>query len=285
MAVIRVNKTRDYTVMCNYHIKDKRLSLKAKGLLSVMLSLPDDWDYSIAGLVAISKEKETAIASTLSELKENGYLIISKKLPNQTDSGRYEYEYHIFEKPQDVEKQTPEILDIEKQGVEILGLEFQGLEKQGLENQGQLNTKKSSTKKLSTKKEKTKEENLFSEIIHNYAMRHEMPVCDEIVDLLNEWLNVRKAKRAAMTEGAIRMNVEKLDDLAAKSSMSVTEYLKEVICRGWAAFYPINNYSNYNKGTQQEVKSAQQKQLEAYMQANAAHNSSTEDTSLYEGLM
>ena len=277
MAVIRVNKTKNYTVMCNFHIKDKRLSLKAKGLLSVMLSLPDDWDYSIAGLVAISKEKETAITSTLSELKENGYLIVNKKLPNQTESGRYEYEYHIFEKPQDVESQNLEIQDIEKQGVENLGVEFQGLE-----NQGQLNTKKSSTKKLSTKKTKTKEENLFSEIIHNYAMRHEMPVCDEIVDLLNEWLNVRKAKRAAMTEGAIQMNIDKLDNLAAKSSMSVPEYLKEVICRGWAAFFPINNYNN--KNTQPAVKSAQQKQLEAYMQANAAQNQA-EDASLYDGLM
>ena len=59
--VFRVQKTRDYTVMSNAHLKDKGLSLKAKGLLSVMLSLPDEWDYSIDGLVSISKENKTAI--------------------------------------------------------------------------------------------------------------------------------------------------------------------------------------------------------------------------------
>lgn len=278
MAVIRVNKTRDYTVMCNYHIKDKRLSLKAKGLLSVMLSLPDDWDYSIAGLVAISKENETAITSTLKELKESGYLIINKKLPNQTESGRYEYEYHIFEKPQDMESQNLEIQDIEKQGVENLGLVFQGVEIQGVENQGQLNTNLSSTKKLSTKdKKKVSKTSSFDAIITNYAKGNE-----EIIDLLGEWLKVRKAKRAAMTDRAIQMNIEKLDKLALQSNMCVTDYLKEVICRGWAAFFVINNYSN-NKQT--PAPAARNEQLDAYMQANAAANqTAADDSSLYEGL-
>ena len=63
-------------------------------------------------------------------------------------------------------------------------------------------------------------------------------------ELLQEWLKVRKAKRAAMTDRAIQMNIEKLDDLARQSKMSVTEYLREIICRGWAAFYVIKNYDN-----------------------------------------
>ena len=75
MSKIRVNKTKDYTVLSNHHLKNKNLSLKAKGLLSVMLSLPDDWDYSINGLSFICKENETAITSALDELKENGYLL------------------------------------------------------------------------------------------------------------------------------------------------------------------------------------------------------------------
>lgn len=91
MSVIRVNKTKNYTVMSNEHLKDKRLSLKAKGLLSVMLSLPDTWDYSISGLVAICKESETAVKSTLNELKSCGYLVVTKKMPNETESGRTEY--------------------------------------------------------------------------------------------------------------------------------------------------------------------------------------------------
>ena len=65
MAVIRVNKTKNYTIMSNYHFYEKEMSLKAKGLLSLMLSLPDEWDYSINGLVSICKENETSIKSTL----------------------------------------------------------------------------------------------------------------------------------------------------------------------------------------------------------------------------
>lgn len=80
----------------------------------------------------------------------------------------------------------------------------------------------------------------------------------EVERLLGEWLKVRKAKRAAMTDYAIELNLKKMDALAAESCMSVTEYLKEVICRGWNAFYAINNYnnggSNYGRNQQSGSK-------------------------------
>ena len=79
MPVIRANRNENYTVMSNVHLKDKRMTLKAKGLLSVVLSLPPDWDYSFAGLVAICKESETAMKSAIKELKEFGYLTITKE--------------------------------------------------------------------------------------------------------------------------------------------------------------------------------------------------------------
>ena len=75
MSVVRINKNNNYTVMSNYHLRDRELSLKAKGLLSMMLSLPDDWDYSIAGLVAICKENETDIKAILNELEKLKYII------------------------------------------------------------------------------------------------------------------------------------------------------------------------------------------------------------------
>lgn len=143
--VVRVNKTKDYTVMSNYHLADKNLTLKAKGLLSVVLSLPDDWEYSISGLASISREKEGAITSALKELKNNGYLVITKKMPNETETGRIEYEWDFYEMPQ-TEKQDDKKQDLEKQG-----LEFQGLEFQGLENLGQLNTNISNTNISNTK--------------------------------------------------------------------------------------------------------------------------------------
>ena len=97
MAVFKVNTNTNYTVMSNTHLRDRNLSLKAKGLLSVMLSLPPYWDYSIEGLCAICKEKETSVQSALKELKTYGYLIVTKKLPNETASGRFEYVYDVFE--------------------------------------------------------------------------------------------------------------------------------------------------------------------------------------------
>lgn len=108
MAVIRVNKTSDYTIMGNSHLREKEMSLKAKGLLSLMLSLPNDWDYSLAGLVSICKESESSVKTALDELKKFGYLVIEKKLPNETDSGKFEYEYNIFEYPQDKEESQAE---------------------------------------------------------------------------------------------------------------------------------------------------------------------------------
>ena len=72
MAVFRVERTGDYTVMSNFHLKDKRLSLKAKGLLSQMLSLPDDWDYTLSGLSYINRESKDAIRSAVNELETAG---------------------------------------------------------------------------------------------------------------------------------------------------------------------------------------------------------------------
>ena len=137
--IVRVNKNTNYTVMSNHHLMNRNLSLKAKGLLSLILALPEDWHYSIAGLAAISKEKEGAINSALKELKENGYLILIKKMPNETESGRIEYEWNFYEQPQN-QKQAEEKQITENQGFEI----------QGLENQGQLNTNILSTNELNT---------------------------------------------------------------------------------------------------------------------------------------
>lgn len=135
MSVIRVHKSKNYTVMSNTHLRDKNLSLKAKGLLSVMLSLPDNWDYSIAGLVAISKENETAVKSALNELKDNNYVVVTKENPTKSNGGRIKYTYEVYEEPHKQNK--------EKQDLENLGVEHQQVE-----NHGQLNTNESSTEKL-----------------------------------------------------------------------------------------------------------------------------------------
>ena len=137
--IFRVNKTSDYVVMSNRHFREKQMSLKAKGLLSEMLSLPDDWDYSIAGLAAINKESVTSIKSALAELQEFGYLKIEKIYPDKSNSGRIEYIYNVYEYPQN---QVTDNQPIEKQEIEKQGVENQPLENQTVENRMQYNNNK-----------------------------------------------------------------------------------------------------------------------------------------------
>lgn len=97
MAVFRVERTRDYTIMCNHHLKDTGLSLKAKGLLTIMLSLPDSWNYTTRGLAAICKEGVDAISSAIRELEQAGY-VVRRQL--RDSKGRItDTEYVIYERP------------------------------------------------------------------------------------------------------------------------------------------------------------------------------------------
>lgn len=97
MAVFRVEKNRNYTVMSNVHLKDRGISLKAKGLLSVILSLPEDWNYTTRGLAAICKEGVDSIGAALRELESAGYLIRHRL---RDKGGRIsDTEYIVYESP------------------------------------------------------------------------------------------------------------------------------------------------------------------------------------------
>lgn len=110
MAVYRVNKNRGYTVMANFHLRDKRLSLKSVGLLSKMLSFNDGWKFSTRGLAAICKEGPDAILAALRELEKNGYLVRHQERNANGRMGSMVFE--IYEEPQedspDMEKPQPE---------------------------------------------------------------------------------------------------------------------------------------------------------------------------------
>ena len=174
MATFRVNKTSDYTVISNYHLREKEMSLKAKGLLTLMLSLPGNWDYSISGLASICAENETAIKTGLKELKKFGYLKISKIFPNkERGNKKIEYVYEIFEKPL-VEGKRQKEQETEKQPLEKQSVENLPLESQAVENQGQLSTKELNTNKLNTK-----------EYIH---VKNEFSQACE--DIKNKWIKI-----------------------------------------------------------------------------------------------
>lgn len=123
MSVIRIHKNKNFTVMGNIHLRDKELSLKAKGLLSVMLSLPDNWTYSIGGLCSICKENETAVKSTLKELKEKRYVIVVKHKPTKENNGRFTYEYKVYDEPQPEPIQENDIQGVENLPIENLPVE------------------------------------------------------------------------------------------------------------------------------------------------------------------
>ena len=101
--VFRVERTKNFTVMANYHLKDRRLSLKAKGLLSVMLSLPDDWNYNMKGLARLSEDGLDSVRSTVNELERYGY-VTRRRI--RTETGRLaDTEYLVRERPLDQEDQ------------------------------------------------------------------------------------------------------------------------------------------------------------------------------------
>ena len=102
MAVFRVERNKGYTVMSNHHLRNKELSLKAKGLLSQMLSLPEDWDYTLKGLSLINREKIDAIREAIKELERAGYIVRSRE---RDEKGRLRgADYVIFEQPQNLRR-------------------------------------------------------------------------------------------------------------------------------------------------------------------------------------
>lgn len=106
MAVFRIEKTRDYTVMSNHHLRNAGLSLKSKGLLSMMLSLPEDWNYTTRGLAKICKEGTDSIGSALKELERAGYIVRNRL---RDSKGKIvDVEYVIYETPHLPEPDGPD---------------------------------------------------------------------------------------------------------------------------------------------------------------------------------
>ncbi len=135
-TICRVFKNKNYTTMSNLHLRDKNLSLKAKGLLSLVLSLPENWNYTISGLVSIVQEGEFAVKSILKELQEQKYLVIRKIMPNK-ETKVLSYEYRFFESPENC-----------TQDLTTQGLGNQMLDNQMLDNQTQINKEQQLTEQI-----------------------------------------------------------------------------------------------------------------------------------------
>ena len=187
MAVIRVIKNKDYTVMSNAHLHDKRLSLKAVGLLSIVLSLPDDWHYTVKGLVGSVKDGERAVNRALSELKQYGYLQVNKLYPN-SERNKIEYQYVFYEKPQGIQN-VP--LEQDLQNVDLQNVDLQNVD---LQNVGAyINTNKQSTNKQNTKEQSKHKYGEYQHVLltdeeHTHLVELYGSSLDEHIKILDEYI-------------------------------------------------------------------------------------------------
>lgn len=213
MSVIRVNKTKNYTVLSNHHFKQKEMSLKAKGLLSLMLSLPDDWNYSVSGLVKLSKDGKDSVMSALAELEKFGYLIRTRVKNNK---GQFSgVEYHIYEQPQ---------LDNPIEENPILGKEE--AEKPPTGNPRQLNTELLNTK-----------ENKILYNINNYIDILDTIGDDRLRNLYCNFIDNRFRMNAPISRNGLLLLIERVRELVGLDVEKQQELIKMALINNWKNVY------------------------------------------------
>lgn len=253
MPVIRVDKTRDYTVMSNHHFRNRELSLKAKGLMSLMLSLPDDWDYTIAGLATLSKDGVGAVRSALKELEECHYLIMEQ---TKDKSGKFSAtSYVLCEKPFTENPITGNPIT----------------EKPILENTAQLNTNLSSTKLPSTKESITGADAPEDEKAPKapQSKKKEADPFDvpspKLREALKGFADSRKALRKPLTLRAKKLTLEKLEKLAPHNEVRQVAILNQSVERGWQGVFALQE-DNGASGTS-PARAAEPKADDLYKEA------------------
>lgn len=214
--------------MSNHHLRNMDMSLKAKGLMSLMLSLPPEWDYSIGGLVAICKESHTSIRSALKELEENQYLIRERK---NNEKGYFIYEYTLYEVP---EPHTGKQHTVEKNA---------DIGRTG--NRRQINKDELNTDKLNTdirSKEKEIEDILIS-AIHD----------QELFELYKDYIQMREEINAPLTPKGLQMLIKRCERLS-KNNIKVQRLLLENSL--------MNGWKNVFLPTEREIEMASQETQE-----------------------
>lgn len=238
MAIVRVVKNKDYTVMSNAHLHDKRLSLKAVGLLSIVLSLPDDWHYTVKGLVGSVKDGERAVNGALSELKQCGYLQVNKLYPN-SERSKIEYQYVFYEKPQGIQNVPLE------QDLQNVDLQNVGLQNVDLQNVGAyINTNKQNTNKQNTKELNTneyKEKNIKKETVNSVIA--EYTENKDLQDALHGFVEMRNKARKPLTARAMKLSLNKLNELALDDVTKIA-IVNQSIVHSWLTFYKLQNNNN-----------------------------------------
>ena len=203
MPVFRVEKTKDYTVMSNYHLRDKSISLKAKGLLSQMLSLPPEWDYTLQGLAYINKEGINSVREGVKELENAGYI---KRRRTRDAKGLFVgTEYVIREQPEsDIPTYENRMLD------------NRTLENPTYDNETQIN-------KEEEKKEKENIDCINHRII-SYPGSENLPIDSQKTDSLNDAMRLDERKSY---EESLKENIEY--DYFIENDSKHRELVKEIL--------------------------------------------------------
>lgn len=229
MAVIRTIKNENYTTMCNTHLRDKNLSLKAKGLLSMMLSLPDKWHYSVKGLEGICKESKNTINSVLNELEDNNYLVRRRRYCNGKIS---EWEYIIFENNENHEE---ELLHLKNEDIENEDIENEDIENRDVYKI----TKELNTKELNTNE--YKEKNIKKESVNSVIA--EYTENKDLQDALHGFVEMRTKARKPLTVRAMKLSLNVLDNLAVDDVTKIA-IVNQSIVHTWSTFYKLQNNNN-----------------------------------------
>ena len=208
MAVIRIQKTDNYTVMSNHHLRNKDMSLKAKGLMSLMLSLPPNWDYSIGGLVAICKESHTSIRSAVKELEDNNYLIRERK---NNEKGYFVYEYTLYEMPQPhTGNQHTAKVDADTTHTE---------------NRRQISKEELNTNKLSIDEENKEKE--INDILVSSVYN------EELFELYKDYIQMRIEMDAPLTPKGLQMLIKRCERLSKNNVKVQCLLLENSLLNGW----------------------------------------------------
>ena len=233
MAVFRVQKTQNYTIMSNHHLRNKALSLKSKGLLSLMLSLPEDWDYTTRGLASICKEGVDSVCATVRELEATGY-IIRRRVRDKNGQMRG-MEYTVLEEPQPPQPEPGQAAPDCAQPKQAKPKR----EKPVQDNPAQLNTKrqkKEITKNVSnpirTADEREQYRDLIRENIEYDILAKNNPAdrirLDELVELMLDTVcSKRSSIRVAGDEFPAEVVKSRFRELEAQHSQYVLDSLKD----------------------------------------------------------
>lgn len=226
-TVFRVEKNREFVVMSNKFLRNKEMSLKAKGLLALCLSLPEDWNYSLNGLVAICKESLTSIRSALKELEEFNHL---RRVKKKDERGQFIYEYIIYEVAYEnnVNPHT-----------DFLHMDNRYIENQHIENLSVENNIEQSIEKEIIKEQRINNRDLYISKEHEEIIQSNVSDKD-LQELYREYIEMRKSINAPLSPRGLKMLITRCINLSHENTKIQKLLLENATMNQWKNVYRPN---------------------------------------------